>query len=236
MTNEKQTVEQPDKQPVEEVVENDFGNELSEDSIDNDFDDVPNVADTDEVPASDFDDNLPAEEESLVEESGNLKEFDWEGARANAKAPRVDLNGKTIKVTEVKTLIPGLDEPWKKPMTGTVHYKECILKVFYDDEGQQENYSGMRVFPSKKNPEKYGLPTVDNNLNDKSGAPKARLTQATKLLRAYAEHAGKELKEVRASDLIGFLKTKPSAIIEKQPFTNPETGKTVEKNIIVKFV
>lgn len=163
--------------------------------------------------------------ESLVSNQEG-QEFDFTNMPDNVKAPeRIDLNGKEITITDVKLILPLKSEQWTIPKNKSPNvYKPCKLKVFYSEGGQQEYYSGSKVF--KNDDGTYTLPTIHTDRN----------SQASELLGKYADFKKKDIKEISLKEFLGFLASKPKAMIEAQEFNNPNTNQPVKKNMIGKFL
>jgi len=154
--------------------------------------------------------------------------YDWTHAPEGVKAPpRVDLNGKVVMIKKADIILPPSDRPWEKTKAGDKEFKYATFTIFYDAEGQQENYSGMRVFKREENGQyKYSHPTITRD----------RKNQASRLLGAYADFKKKDINEVSLREFLGFLNSQPKVKIMKMAVANPETGAIVEKNLIQEFV
>jgi len=155
--------------------------------------------------------------------------YDWTTAPDTVKAPpRKDLNDKTVTIKKADIILPPFSKPWEKTRDKTKDFKYCGFKLYYDLEGQQEFYSGVRVFKvvdDKKN-EKYSPPSI----------PRDRQNQASQLLGKYADFKKKDINEVSLREFMGFLNSQPKAVIKTETVKNPTNGETIQKNMISKFV
>jgi len=150
--------------------------------------------------------------------------YDWTTAPEGTKAPpRIDLNGQVVTIRKADIILPPMDRPWEKSKKGDKELKTCTFTLFYDLHSQQENYSGMRVFNRDG---LYSHPTITRD----------RKNQASQLLGKYADFKKKDINEVSLREFLGFLNSHPKAKIIKVAFTNPDTGASVEKNMVDSFV
>ena len=172
-----------------------------------------------------FDNNNISQEEMVASGQGAL-EYDITKAPSTTKGPeREDLDGKEVIITDVKILLPKPESPWKESRQKTTKYKECQFILYYDDQGQREWYSGVRVFPRLVNgKEMYSDPTIQNNGK----------TQASKLKSTYAKFKGKKPEEVSLKEFLSFLASKPKAKITGTEFEYEE--RTTKKNIVTDFL
>jgi hypothetical protein len=154
--------------------------------------------------------------------------YDWTHAPEGVKAPpRIDLSGKTVHIKKADVILPPMDRPWELTKAGDKSFKYVTFTLFYDTEGQQENYSGMRVFKREENGEvKYSHPTITRD----------RKNQSSRLLGLYADFKKKDINEVSLREFLGFLNSQPKAKIIKMPVANPQTGEIIEKNMVNEFV
>jgi len=185
-----------------------------------DMDEAAPTAELSEVPQAD---------ETQVVNGNYGTTYDWKNAPDSLSAPpRINLDGKEVIVNKADIIIPPADRPWGKTRDGTKDVKACTFKLYYNIEGQQEFYSGIRVFKRiVDGKEMCSHPTIM-----KSGK-----NQATKLLIAYADFKGKNPNEVNLSEFMNFLNSKPKAIIKVEQFKNPaDDDKLVDKNMIEKFI
>jgi len=162
--------------------------------------------------------------------SGEL--YDFSKAPKTTKGPeRIEMDGKEVTVSKIELKIPSEDTPWELSKSKTTKYKKCIFSVFYDDEGQKEYYSGIKVFERKvNNVSKYSDPAIQNG----------GTTQVSQLKQTYAEFKGKKVEEVSLHEFFAFLNSKPRAVLKLKDFEffDEKTNKKVitKKNIIDKFM
>jgi len=162
--------------------------------------------------------------DSMVSSGSMGTTYDWSTAPERSKAPpRIDLNGKTITVLKAEIVLPSVDTPWEKSRDKTKDMKPCTFVLFYDVEGQQEFYSGVNVF---KKEDKYSHPTIYGQGTN----------QAAVLLQTYAKFKGKNPSEVSLREFMGFLNSKPKAVIKAVETKNPRTMAMIKKNLIDKFI
>jgi hypothetical protein len=150
--------------------------------------------------------------------------YDWTSAPEGVKAPpRKDLGGQTVTIKKADIVLPSADRPWEKTKAGDKEFKYCTFTLYYDVDGQQENYSGVRVFNREG---MYSHPTVTRD----------RKNQASRLLGLYADFRKKDINEVSLREFMGFLNSQPKAKIIKMAVANPETGAIIEKNAVNEFI
>lgn len=179
-----------------------------------------------DLESSDYKEKNSTSADDLVYENKEL-EYDFTKAPTSTgkKIERKDLDGKTVTITDAKIILPSPDSEWQLSRNKQTRYKNCQFKVFYDDEGQFEYYSGVKVFPVKTpKGEQYSQPSIYNKSKN----------QAATLKKTYAEHAGKEVEKVSMYEFLNFLKNNPKAKIVKQEFEYDEV--VVHKNMIEKFI
>jgi hypothetical protein len=154
--------------------------------------------------------------------------YDWTHAPEGVKAPpRVDLSGKVVTIKKADVILPAVERSWEKTKAGDKEFKYCTFTLFYDTEGQQENYSGVRVFKREESGEaKYSHPTITRD----------RKNQASRLLGIYADFKKKDINEVSLREFLAYLNSQPKCKIMKLAVANPETGAIVEKNVVQEFV
>jgi hypothetical protein len=159
--------------------------------------------------------------------------FDWNSAPDSVKAPpRKDLNGKVVTIKKADIILPPMDRIWQKTKAGDKEYKSCQLILFYDIDGQQENYSGTRVFRRDESVgkgetvTKYSMPTITRDRNN----------QASALLGKYADYKKKTIEEVSLKEFMAFLNGQPKAKLVTVEVMNPETKEKLKKNIVDTFV
>src|SRR6056297_1194562 len=166
------------------------------------------------------------EAESMFDEGSKGQEYDISKAPKNSKGPeRENLNNKEVIITDMKVILPPLDSPWKIARNNKTEYKSCIFILFYDNEGQREYYSGIKVFNrSKDGVTKYSEPNIQADAT----------TQASQLLQTYAKFKGKTAEEVSLHEFFNFLKSKPKALIKQKEFKYDK--KITKKNIVENFI
>jgi len=162
----------------------------------------------------------------IVDNKEEGLEYDISKASRKTKAPdRINLDGKEVVITDVKVILPKPESEWQLSKKKTVRYKSCQFIVFYDNDGQREYYSGMKVFPRTVNGvEKYSEPVIQNNGKN----------QASMLKSVYAKYKNKRPEEISMYEFLSFLKSKPKALIKSKEFEYDE--KVTNKNIVVKFL
>ncbi len=195
----------------------------------NEFEDMYNKDDFNEEDtkiSEDTEKTEPAEEADLVSTGSKGQVYDITKAPRTAKGPeRVDLDGKEIEISKVEVVLPAVDTPWKLSKNGKVKYKNCIFALFYDNEGQKEYYSGLKVFDrTRDGVQKYSDPTIQNGAT----------TQASQLKKTYSDFKGKTSEEVSMHELLSFLSSKPKAQIKGKDFEYE--GNVTRKNIVEKFI
>lgn len=167
-------------------------------------------------------------EQDIIASSTAGTEYDWNKAPETLKAPpRVDLNGKIVTIKKASIMLPSTDKPWLKTRAGDKECKMCIFKLFYDVGGQQESYSGIRVFKRvENNIEKYSHPTITRDRNN----------QASHLLGLYADFKKKDIQETNMKEFMSFLNSGPKVRIEVMETTNPVTKEKIMKNLVKEFI
>lgn len=166
----------------------------------------------------------PGEDESLISEGNTGQKYDWSKAPEGRKAPpRVGLNGQTVTIKEADITLPPAGREWALSRDGKVKFKYCTFTIFYDKENQQENYSGLRVFEREG---KYSHPSFTRDRNN----------QLSNLIGLYADFRSIDINEVNLKEFMGFLNSKPKAVIKTESVINPTNNEKIEKNFIEKFV
>lgn len=189
----------------------------------NEFDDLG----MDDAPAQEAQD-VPAGDD-MIATGGAGVVYDYNTAPDRAKAPpRIDLDGKTVTIEKADIVLPPEGREWVKGKTNkNIEYKYCTFVLHYDVEGQQEFYSGVRVFKRVENGvEKISHPTIMRD----------RKNQASKLMGLYADHKGKDINSVTLKEFMSFLNSKPKAEIKVDSVENPTTGDIIKKNFVGKFI
>jgi len=187
----------------------------------NEFEDLDSE---DEVPQQTFSDVPQGQgSEQVVAGSAGTK-YDWTNAPEGIKAPpRVDLDGKVVTIKKADIIIPSKDKEFSLTKAGDKEFKYCQFILFYDEEGQQEFYSGVRVF---KRDNGVSHPTFTRD----------RKNQASGLLGLYADFKGKDIAEVSLREFLGFLNSQPKVKIASQEVKNPQTNEKIKKNFVGEFV
>jgi len=189
---------------------------------DNEFEEL---LDDEEVPESGY----PDEEESLINNKPAGQKYDYNSAPEGTKAPpRVDMDGKEIIILDAEIYLPPESKEWTVPKKegSKARYKACSFQLNYDFENQREYYSGVKVFKSED--DKYSHPTISRG--------GVRLSQATKLMMAYAKFKEVPIEKVSMKEFMSFLNSKPKAKIKAEEVENPQTGEKVMKNFIGEFL
>ena len=180
--------------------------------------------DSEDVPEQEFSD-VPGGQNSMIDAGSAGVAYDWTKAPDGIKAPpRQDLNGKKITIKKADIILPPSDRAWELTKKGDKEFKYCTFVLSYDVEGQQEFYSGCRVF--KRENDKYSHPTIT----------KDRKNQVSRLFGLYADFKKKDINECTLREFMGFLNSQPKAEIETQEVKNPETKEIIHKNFVGKFV
>ena len=188
----------------------------------NEFENIE-VPNNDDAPPAQAVSDVPAGEDLISDDSGQV--YDFTKAPKTGKAPpRIDLNGKELTLLKAEIKLPDKSAPWDLSKAGTSQYKSCQFSLFYDHEGQQEYLSGMRVF--KRDDNGYSHPSITRDRNN----------QASKLFGLYADYKKKHINEVSLYDFMTFLNSKPKVRIVTEDFNNPQTNKSVKKNMIGAFI
>jgi hypothetical protein len=196
--------------------ENEFEKQYSEDDF---------AEGGEDIMSDDSDINGQPAQEDIVAGSAGL-EFDISKASRTTKGPeRENLDGKEVVITDVKVILPKPESEWQLSKNGKVKYKTCQFILFYDNDGQREYYSGMKVFEREENGvKKYSEPVIQNNGKN----------QASMLKTVYAKYKEKKPEEISMYEFLSFLQSKPKALIESQEFEYDD--RKTNKNIVVKFL
>ncbi len=189
----------------------------------NEFEEMYNE---DEFNIDDLEEVKTKPSEDLVADTSEDLEFDFSKApkTVGTKLERKNLDGKTVIITDAKIILPKPDSPWELSKDKKTRYKSCQFKVYYDEEGQFEYYSGVRVFPVETpQGEKYSIPSIYNKSK----------TQAATLKKVYAKYKNKDVEKISMHEFLSFLKSKPNGKIKHTPFEYDD--KVTHKNIVVEF-
>jgi len=185
----------------------------------------------DEMPEQEFASD-PNNDEDLISRGDQGVVYDYTKAPDRARAPpRINLDGKETTIEKAEIVLPGTSVQWTTSRNGNVQYKGCVFRLYYDVEGQQEQYSGVRVFKrdvkiNGQDVEKYSDPTIMPNGEN----------QASKLKQTYAKFKGKTSEEVSLKEFMSFLNSKPKAKIKAEEVKNPVTGEVIVKNFVSEFL
>jgi hypothetical protein len=196
------------------MAKNEFEDLVESEGLDNDF--------SEEIPGKSND--YTETQDDIISEGSAGQKYDWSKAPEGTKAPpRVSLNGMTVTIKKAEIVLPPIDREWALSKSGKIKYKYCTFRLFYDKEGQQEFYSGVRVFEREG---KYSHPSITRDMNN----------QASKLMGLYAKFRGKDINEVSLKEFMAFLNGQPKAVIKTETVVNPQTNAKIEKNLVDKFV
>jgi len=166
---------------------------------------------------------VSSDEDLVADASG--QEYDYTKAPKEGRAPpRQDLDGKEVTIIKAALILPGADKPWEPSKNGKTFYKYCVFKLYYSIDGQQEFYSGVRVF--KQAGDKYSHPSIMRD----------RKNQSSHLLGLYADFKEKHINEVSLHEFMSFLNGQPKAILKISEVKNPTTEAIVKKNMVEKFI
>ena len=169
--------------------------------------------------------NTQQDSNSMIDAGSAGVKYDWSQAPDGIKAPpRIDLDGKTVTIKKAEIILPPKDREWALTKGGDKKYKYCNFIIYYDIGGQQESFSGCRVF--QREGEMYSHPTIMRD----------RVSQSSRLLGVYADYKKKEISEVSLREFMGYLNSQPKAVIKAEEVKNPTTGEKLKKNLIGKFI
>ncbi len=172
-----------------------------------------------------FDDKEDEDElKELIANSTAGVVYDWRQAPDSIPAPeRENLDGKIVRIERADIILPPKESNWLQTRFSSKRYKPCTFKLYYEG-GQQEFYSGVKVF---ERGEKYSHPTIY----------KEGKNQAARLFQAYAKFLGKNPREISLKQFMAGLNSGSlKGRIESMDFENPDTGEKIRKNIVVEFV
>lgn len=184
--------------------------------------------DTDEsIPTGESDIPVGEEQDDVLATGAAGTEYDFTKAPKGTKAPpRENMDGQETTIVDAKIILPPMDKPWEPTRDGSKQFKYCTFKLFYEN-GQQEFYSGVRTFKQVENGgEKYSHPTI----------MKDGKNQASQLLQKYAKFKDKDPNEVSLHEFLSYLKSKPKAKLTSVEVKNPQTGDTINKNMVDVFL
>jgi len=192
------------------------------DEVKNEFEDL--VVDDDVAPEQEFSD-APDSQDDLISSGSAGTVYDYNQAPEGVKAPpRENLNGQIFTLNKAEIILPPKSRVWSTTKKGDKEFKYCSFVMHYDKDGQQEFYSGVRVF--KKEGDKYSHPTMTND----------RKNQASNLKGLYADFKKKDINEVSLKEFMSFLNSKPKIKIITKEVINPTNDEIVNKNFIDSFV
>ena len=191
----------------------------------NEFEDLDSE---EEVPTNDFDDVPQESGDSMLAAGQSGEVYDWHKAPEGVKAPpRQDLDGQVVVINKAEIILPAKDKLWDKTKAKDKEFKYCTFVLHYEKDGQQEFYSGVRVFKREENGvAKYSHPTITRDRNN----------QASTLLGIYADFKEKDINEVSLKEFLAFLNSKPKAKIKVKTVKNPQTEEEIQKNMVGEFV
>jgi len=193
---------------------------MTNEETSNEFDDL-NIEEDAPMPELS---EVPGEQNEMISSGAAGTTYDWNTAPEGVRAPpREDLDGKTLTLLKADIVLPPMNRPWSKTRAGDKEFKYCSFTLFYDYNGQQEFYSGVRVFNRDG---KYSHPTLTRD----------RKNQASKLLGIYADYKKKDINEVSLKEFMAFLNSKPKVVIKGESAENPESGDVIKKNMVGNFV
>jgi len=189
----------------------------------NEFDNLSEETFTPEAANSE----VPSGEGEMIAPGSAGTEYNIDNAPDTVKAPpRVAMDGMEVTIKDIKLIIPDATRPWVPSRSGTTKYKFCTFKLFYDN-GQQEFYSGVRVFPRLVDgKELYSDPSIT----------KDGINQASALMTLYAKYKEKDINEVSLKEFLSYLKSQPKVQIKGVEVKNPTTGEKITKNLVAKFI
>lgn len=178
----------------------------------------------DSVPEQEFS-QVPGGQQDIIASGSAGTKYDWSKAPEGTKAPpRINLDGKEAIIKKADIILPAMDKEWSKTKAGDKDFKYCTFVLLYDLDGQQEFYSGVRVF--KRDGDKYSHPTLTRD----------RKNQSSHLLGLYADFKGKDINEVSLREFMGFLNSQPKVKIGASDVKNPITGDIIKKNFVGEFL
>lgn len=188
----------------------------------NEFDDMEN-----DFP-NNKNENEVQQDEEMQHAGGGAKIYNWREAPEFLKAPpRVDLDGQFVEIIKADILEPLSNQPWLLTRDGKKSYKNCRLVLYYSIGGQQEGYSGLKMFKQDVNgKEMLSHPSLDKNAQN----------QVATLIQAYAKFRKKDINMVSLREFMSFLNGGAKGRIQSMEFTNPQDKSKIKKNIIIEFV
>lgn len=192
------------------------------------FDSISEDVEEEEVkPVSD----IPVKkEDDEVFSSNNMRtqKVDWDNLPQDDKlkpAPRELLDGQIVPITDAEMYVETEGE-FKKSLNGETEYKPTQFVVMFGNEGQGEYYSGVRNFKNR-----------DGKLNPIPNIYPEGTSQASELLKKYAEFKGVAPTMIRISEFMKDLKSGQLMVeIETKDVKNPTTGTSIKKNFVKRFV
>jgi len=162
---------------------------------------------------------------NVEEEDTEFKEEQLSDKPIGEKYIRVELNGQTVKVKDIKIIgAKESDLPYKS-LKGKCMMKKCQMTVYFDTENNDREYvSG--VFQYVQDDGTLSLPTVN---------PKGK-SQAKNMYELVAKKLGKkDATELSMKEFYGFIKHQhPMVKIETQDIEYDSV--THKKNIIVEIL
>jgi len=164
------------------------------------------------------------------DDTAKAQSYDFSKASKSAKGPdRINMDGKIVTITNITLDIPSVDSEWEFSKDKKTKMKSCIFKVFYDNDGQFEYYSGLKVFDNttKEGVFKYSEPSLQED-------EKFKDTQARLLKKACAAFLNKKISQVSMNDFYKFLLSKPKAKLVSMPFEYD--NEITNKNMVAEFI
>ena len=144
------------------------------------------------------------------------------------KYERPDLNEQTVTIAKVQLFEANQDEPPLSALKdATKKYYKCDFIIHYETANQDREYiSGVRQFVQRDG----------KTLSPHSFWYEGTETQIGDLWVKVATFKGKKPDELSPREFIAFLNGRPKAVLAYKGFKNPETGATVKKNVVDRFV
>lgn len=137
---------------------------------------------------------------------------------------KVEMDGKEVGIEKVELKLPGDNEPWIFTKSKKLRFKPCTLRVYFDHEGQQEVYSGIKVIERLSG--KYSHPSIY-----KDGQ-----SQVAEMFKKYADLVNKNPNRLTLKDFFTFLESKSfKCLMETKDVENPDKKELIRKNFVKEF-
>jgi hypothetical protein len=137
---------------------------------------------------------------------------------------KIELDGKEVGIERVDLELPAENEPWTFTKRKKLRFKPCTLRLYFDFEGQQEVYSGIKVIERLSG--KYSHPSIY-----KDGQ-----SQVAEMFKKYANFVNKHPDGLTLKDFLIFLDSKNfKCLMETKDVENSEKKENVRKNFIKEF-